>query len=263
MDQKQSVSVSRVLSCERIATGIFDLRLKTPPAFQARPGQFAGVFPEDDTMLLARPVSVCDASDDVLRLVFRVAGKGTASFASTEAGASLRIMGPLGNGYPTDLLSGKHVLLLGGGIGIPPMLYLAKNLYKEQSGVTSVLGYRDGDTFLADEFLPYGSVRIASEDGSAGTKGNVLDVCREEALRADVICACGPKPMLAAVKAYAAEKGIPASLSLEERMACGVGACLACVVATTRTDAHTHVKNARVCTEGPVFPAEVLSFSPE
>ncbi|MBR0172203.1 MAG: dihydroorotate dehydrogenase electron transfer subunit [Lachnospiraceae bacterium] len=255
MDQKQSVSVSRVLSREQIGAEVYDLRLKTPLARFARPGQFVGVFPQDASLLLPRPVSICDAADDTLRLVFRVAGKGTASFVSLAAGAALRIMGPLGNGYPVERLSGKNVLLLGGGIGIPPMLYLAKTLAGESTSVTSVLGYRDSGTFLTDAFQPYGDVLIATEDGSEGTKGTVLDACRAYGLSADVICACGPKPMLAAVKAYASERRIAAYLSLEERMACGVGACLACVVNTTDTDPHTHVKKARVCTEGPVFEA--------
>ena len=255
MEQKQSLSVSRVASCERIVAGIYDLRLKMPAAPGAQPGQFVMVFPEDGSMLLPRPVSICDTADDTLRLVFRVAGRGTASFASVTEGDCLRVAGPFGNGYPAERLFGKHVLLLGGGIGIPPMLYLAKTLSGKKTTVTSVLGYRDRQTFLADAFQVYGDVLIATEDGSQGTKGTVLDACRAYGLSADVICACGPKPMLQAVKAHAAERSIPAYLSLEERMACGVGACLACVVNTTDTDPHTHVKNARVCTEGPVFEA--------
>ena len=99
-------------------------------------------------------------------------------------------------------------------------------------------------------------VFVATEDGSAGTRGNVLDAVREHGIRADVVCACGPLPMLRAVRQYAARQGIPAFLSLEERMACGVGVCLGCVTKTTKTDAHSQVNNARVCVEGPVFAAE-------
>ena len=260
MDQKQSLSVSRVVSCERIAAGIYDLRLKTPAAPGAQPGQFVGILPQDASLLLPRPVSVCDVADDTLRLVFRVAGKGTASLTAVAEGDHLRITGPLGNGYPTERLFGKRVLLLGGGIGIPPMLYLAKVLTEKKTTVTSVLGYRDRETFLADAFQPYGDVLIATEDGSAGTEGTVLDVCRVLGSEPEAICACGPKPMLQAVKTYASERGITAYMSLEERMACGVGACLACVVNTTDTDPHTYVKNARVCTEGPVFEAGTVEI---
>ena len=116
----------------------------------------------------------------------------------------------------------------------------------------AVLGYRD-ELFLNEEFEKNGEVYIATEDGSAGTKGNVMDAIRENDLEADVIFACGPKPMLRAIKAYALEKGIPCWVSMEERMACGIGACLGCVCQSTETDAHSHVPNKRVCKDGPVF----------
>ena len=117
---------------------------------------------------------------------------------------------------------------------------------------TMVLGYRD-ELFLNKEFEAYGDVYIATEDGSAGTKGNVMDAIRENGLEADAIFACGPAPMLRAIKAYALEKGIPCWISMEERMACGVGACLACVCKSKDVDAHSHVHNKRVCKDGPVF----------
>jgi len=147
-------------------------------------------------------------------------------------------------------------LLMGGGIGIPPLLELAKELREIPCNVQIVLGYRDGDLFLKRDFMEFGEVFIAAEDGSAGVKGNVLDAVREHKLKADLIYSCGPMPMLRAIKRYAAETGIPAWISLEERMACGVGACLGCVCKTVKEDAHSHVHNARICTDGPVFPAE-------
>ena len=109
---------------------------------------------------------------------------------------------------------------------------------------------------LKEQFEANGSVYISTEDGSVGTKGNVMNAIEENALDADVIFACGPMPMLRAIKKYAEEKGIPAYISLEERMACGVGACLGCVCKTTKKDHHSHVNNARICTDGPVFLAE-------
>ena len=115
------------------------------------------------------------------------------------------------------------------------------------------MGYRNAQTFLKEEFEAAGELYISTEDGSVGTKGNVMDAIRENDLEADVIFACGPKPMLRAIKAYALEKGISCWVSMEERMACGIGACLGCVCQSTETDAHSHVHNKRVCKDGPVF----------
>ena len=133
------------------------------------------------------------------------------------------------------------------------MLQLAKELEAES---TVILGYRNEELFLKKEFEPYGKVLTATEDGSVGIKGNVMNVIEKEQPEADLIYACGPLPMLKAIKEYAAKKNIPAYLSLEERMACGVGACLGCVCKTTKKDHHSHVDNARICTDGPVFLAE-------
>ena len=138
---------------------------------------------------------------------------------------------------------------MGGGIGIPPMLQTAQELNGQK---TAILGYRD-ELFLNDEFQAYADVCVATEDGSTGTKGNVMDAIRENALEADVIFACGPTPMLRAIKAYAEEKNIPCWISMEERMACGVGACLACVCKSKEIDSHSHVHNKRICKDGPVF----------
>ena len=128
-------------------------------------------------------------------------------------------------------------------------------MYKRQ-----VLGYRDSQMFLKDEFEAYGSVHVATEDGSAGTKGNVLDAIRAEGLDAQVIYACGPTPMLRALKAYAAENGIECWLSLEEKMACGIGACLACVCKSKEVDEHSQVHNKRICKDGPVFLADDIEL---
>jgi dihydroorotate dehydrogenase electron transfer subunit len=162
-------------------------------------------------------------------------------------------MGPLGNGFT---LEGKKVLLIGGGIGIPPMLELAKQLPCEKQ---MVLGYRD-ITFLDQEFKPYGEVFISTEDGSCGTKGNVIDAIKANDLKADIIFACGPTPMLRGIKAYALENNITAQLSLEERMACGIGACLGCVCKTKEIDHHSNVNNKRICKDGPVFYAQEVEL---
>ena len=122
------------------------------------------------------------------------------------------------------------------------------------------MGYRSNDLFLTEELSQYADVLVATEDGSAGTKGNVMDAVGENKITPDIIYSCGPMPMLKAIKRYAEEAGIPAYISLEERMACGVGACLGCVCKTTQKDHHSHVNNARICTDGPVFEAKEVEI---
>ena len=263
MKKKTTMTVTDIRS---LAEGVFSMKLRYPEGDlpgEVMPGQFAGLFPNDSSKLLPRPISICrwDPESGELQFVFRVAGAGTASLAAQRPGDSVDMLGILGNGYDLDKLAGKRVLLLGGGIGIPPMVELAAAL-AERSGseVTAVMGYRNSDLFLTEELKEYSRLLIATEDGSVGTKGNVLDAVRENRVRADAVCACGPMPMLRAVKKFAREQGIPAYISLEERMACGVGACLGCVTKTVETDSHSHVRNARICTEGPVFDAEEVEI---
>ena len=140
---------------------------------------------------------------------------------------------------------------MGGGIGVPPILELAKQMECGKKQI--VAGYRDAHIFLKEEFEQNGELYISTEDGSVGTKGNVLDAIRENGLDADIIFACGPTPMLRAIKEFAKEKKIACYISLEERMACGIGACLGCVCRTKERDPHTNVHNARICKDGPVF----------
>ena len=241
-----------VISQDCIAKDIYSLWLKTDKiAAQARPGQFVSVYCNDGGHLLPRPISLCEINQEkgTLRLVYRVVGTGTEMFAALKAGDSVEVLGPLGNGFPMEEAEGKRVFLIGGGIGVPPMLETAKQLKGEP---VLVMGYRD-ELFLTDEMKKAGELVIATEDGSAGTKGNVLDAIRENDLKADMIFACGPKPMLRALKAYGLENNIPFYVSMEERMACGVGACLGCVCQSTEVDDHSQVKNKRVCKDGPVF----------
>ena len=243
-----------VLSQECIGKDIYSMWIQTKTiAGNAKPGQFVSVYTQDGSKLLPRPISLCeiDKEKGALRLVYRVTGPktGTESFSRLHAGAQLELLGPLGNGFPLEEAAGRRVFLMGGGIGVPPMLETMKQLDAKK---IAVLGYRD-ELFLNEEFKKNGEVYIATEDGSAGTKGNVMDAIRGNDLEADVIFACGPKPMLRAIKAYALEKGIPCWVSMEERMACGIGACLGCVCQSTETDAHSHVHNKRVCKDGPVF----------
>ncbi|MBO4338205.1 MAG: dihydroorotate dehydrogenase electron transfer subunit [Lachnospiraceae bacterium] len=254
-----------VIKQNKIAEGIYDLTLETDLCRQARPGQFLSVFPKDGSMLLGRPISICEILEDqgALRLVYRVAGKGTAEFSQLAAGDRVDILGTLGNGFPIEEADGKNVIITGGGIGIPPMLGSAQALVKRglSASVTAVMGYRD-ELFLFDDIKKAVDEKAyaATEDGSFGVKGNVLDVIREKEIKGDIIFACGPMPMLRALKQYAAANKITAFISLEERMACGVGACLGCVCKTTQKDEHSKVNNSRICTDGPVYRADLVEI---
>lgn len=245
-----------IIRQEEIADNIYSMWLRTDEiADHAKAGQFISVYCNDGSRLLPRPISICeiDKKDGAIRIVYRVAGKGTEEFSVLHTGDQLKVVGPLGNGFPKK---SQSAFLIGGGIGIPPMLQLAKELDCEKQ---IVLGFRD-ELFLMDEFRKQGKVYVATEDGSAGTEGNVLDAIRENGLKADIIYACGPTPMLKALKEYAAKNNMECWISMEERMACGIGACLACVCKSKNKDGHTNVKNKRICKEGPVFRAEEVDF---
>ena len=220
---------AKVLSQEMLADGIYSLWIETEAALTARPGQFMSVYTTDASKLLPRPISICEIDKEAkrLRLVYRVTGEktGTKQFSELKAGDFVPVIGPLGNGFPYEKAEEKQI----------------------------VVGYRDAHTFLKEEFEQNGTLYISTEDGSVGTKGNVMDAIREQSLDADIIFACGPTPMLRAIKAYAEEKKIECYISLEERMACGIGACLACVCKTKEKDAHSNVNNKRICKDGPVF----------
>lgn len=243
-----------VVSQEQIADGIFSMWLRTEAAETAKPGQFISTYTNDGSKLLPRPISICEINKEegMLRVVYRVTGEntGTKQFSEAKAGDTIPVIGPLGNGFPLEKAEGKKAFLMGGGIGVPPILELSKQLNCEKQ---IVMGYRDSHTFLKEQFEENGTVYISTEDGSVGTKGNVMDAIRENSLSADIIYACGPTPMLRAIKNYAEEKGIECYISLEERMACGIGACLACVCKSKEKDHHTNVNNKRICKDGPVF----------
>lgn len=258
MAQKKK-TMARVYSQSEIAPSIYDMWLETELAREARAGAFIALYPKDKSTLLPRPISICevDKERNRLRIVYRIAGKGTQEFSSYHTGAKVEILGILGNGFPLEKATGKRVFLMGGGIGVPPILETAKQLDGKSD---IIVGYRDANLFLKEDLEQYGNVHIATEDGSVGTKGNVMDAIREEGLEADVIFACGPMSMLRAIKQYAERNGIEAYISLEERMACGVGACLGCVCRTKNVDHHSHVNNARICTDGPVFDAREVDI---
>ena len=248
-----------IVKQEMIVPGVYSLWVKTSFANEAKAGQFLGVYLDDKSKPLMRPISICDVNreEGLLRMVYRAVGEGTKELSGYEAGKEIWLLGVLGNGYDFSLFENKRLIIIGGGIGIPPMLLAAKSFEGEK---TVVLGYSDGNLFLEDEFTDAAETFIATVDGSVGTKGTVLDCIAEEELSGDVIIACGPMPMLSAIKKYAAEHNMEAYISLEERMACGVGACLGCVCKTVNKDHHTHVFNTRICVEGPVFDSREVDI---
>lgn len=277
---------ARVLASEPLAEGVFSLLLQTVIAEEAVAGQFVSVYSGDGARLLPRPISICQIDRDArtLRLVYRVVGAGTREFSHLVTGETLRILGPLGNGFAREagaLPDCRRPILIGGGIGIPPMVGLAEalrsanrsgeSISEEQISIgtkervrvepTLVMGYRNEDTFLTKECREAGRLVLASDDGSIGTHGTVIDAIREQRVTGDAVFACGPRPMLRAVKAYAEQNKLPCFISMEERMACGIGACLACVCKTVDADDHSKVKNARVCADGPVFDAKKVDLS--
>ena len=246
-----------IVSQKCIGTDIYDMVLSFPRgAKEAKPGQFIAMYCEDGTKLLPRPISICgiDAEKGTLRVVYRIAGEGTRLFSEMKEGDSQEVLGPLGNGFT---MKEEKAIIVGGGIGIPPMLELDKQLSCEK---TVVLGYRD-ELFLKDEFESYADVVVATEDGSCGTKGTVIDAIKEAGVDGKVIYACGPMPMLKALAEYAEAHDMEAQISLEERMACGIGACLGCICKTKKKDHHTNVNNQRICKDGPVFDAKEVVFS--
>ena len=244
----------RVVDCGALTSDIFRLVVQCEAAMTAVPGQFCNLYMEDGAHLLPRPISICaiDIEDSELTFVYRVVGEGTKAFTALQVGDTIDLMGPFGNGFVERV--GSKPVLVGGGVGVPPMLGLAREL---RGQCTVVLGYRSAETFLQYDFMSTGAdVVIATDDGSVGTHGTVVDAIRENNVDFDAIYACGPKPMLRALKALAEEKQVPCYVSMEERMACGVGACLGCVCQSTKEDDHSKVHNKRVCKDGPVFLAE-------
>ncbi|MDE6485106.1 MAG: dihydroorotate dehydrogenase electron transfer subunit [Duncaniella sp.] len=222
---------------------------------ECRPGQFVQVAVEAPGVFLRRPISInsVDIAEGVLTLLVRDAGKATHQLVNMTAGERLNIILPLGNGFTTGLPAGSRVLLAGGGVGVAPMFYLGTELKREGLAPEFLLGARSADQLLMlDEFRKIGEVHICTDDGSLGTHGVVTD---HEVLSThlDRIYCCGPAPMMKAVARVAREKGVECEVSLENMMACGLGACLCCVEKTVRG-------NVCVCTEGPVFNISELTW---
>lgn len=238
-----------VLANHGVGEEVFAMEL--PCSLPPRPGQFYMLRREGSALLLPRAISLCQRQDDTLTFLYKVVGKGTTELAAMKPGDKLRLTGPLGNGWPLEELSGR-VLLVGGGIGIAPLLSAAKALHQKGNPPHCCLGFPH-HPFYHKPFEPYcAALRIATESGVTGQKGLVTQLF--DPSHYDAVLCCGPTPMMKAVVALCKAAGTPVWVSLENRMACGVGACLVC----TCTD--NQGKNKRTCKDGPVFRGEEIDF---
>lgn len=223
-----------------LAPCVYEMTLAGDTRYITAPGQFVNVAV--DGLFLRRPISVCDVSDGLLTLIYKTVGKGTDAMSRMSSGMTLNILTGLGNGYDLSL-AGERPLLIGGGVGVPPLYLAAKRLIQQGKKVSAILGFnRAEEIFYEKEFERLGAdVTVTTVDGSYGVKGYVTDAVRGKYSH---YYACGPYPMLKAV----AKLDMSGSVSLEERMGCGFGACMGCSIVT---------KNGvkRVCKEGPVFDA--------
>ena len=242
-----------IISNERIAPNVWRMALRGDTRNVARPGQFVQV--QVPGFFLRRPISVCDWTSGErgeLVLVFKVVGHGTAVMGGLTAGATLDLLTGLGNGYDMDAaLAAKAPLLIGGGVGTPPIYGLCKRLALAGRRPTVILGFNTAEEIiLRDEMLALGAeVRVATADGSEGARGFVTDAMRPLAGQYDFVCACGPEPMLKAV--YAESGDVAGLYSFEERMACGFGACMGC-------SCKTKYGSKRICKDGPVLCKEEI-----
>lgn len=245
----------KILSLRALNEKAFEMILEAGDiAEAAKPGQFVNVSCGEGH-LLRRPISICEASGVQLRLVFEVRGEGTQWLSERQAGESVSVLGPLGRGFDVE---GKKVLFVGGGIGVPPLLWAAKRAAKADAA----LGFStEGRAILLEDFANVcGESSVTTDDGSLGLKGNALDAAKVllEKNSYDAVCACGPKILLKYTAEAAEAAGIPCQVSMEERMGCGVGACLVCAVKLRDEKGETYY--GHVCKNGPVFSSKEVVF---
>lgn len=246
-----------ICSNREIAHNIYEMKVNGELVQDVRaPGRFVHVRAGHDLdALLRRPISICtvDYDKNEMTLIYRAEGTGTQKMAAMPTGTVVDVLGPLGNGFPIDACKpGDHAVIVGGGVGVPPLYGLSKQLTQKGVRVTHVLGFSDASVaFYEDAFCELGPTYLATVDGSIGTKGFVTDVIQNENWDYDAMFACGPIPMLQALEKGYSEK--PLYLSLEERMGCGIGACYACVCHLANDPDGSSYR--KVCTDGPVFMA--------
>ena len=246
---KYDTAYAKLIKKEETAENIFDFVLECPQlAEKAKAGQFAHIAVPGKT--LRRPISICDADERNIRIVFQIKGEGTEILSKSKEGDLIDILAPLGHGF--DIPKGKRIAFVGGGIGVPPMLFSAK----QADDAVAVLGFRNKKAvILTEDFKKVCSeVFVATDDGSFGIHGFTSDILRNIINDIDMVCACGPMPMLQVIAEICKEHNKPCQVSLEERMGCGIGACLVCACKTLDKDGN--IEHSHVCKKGPVYNAE-------
>lgn len=251
--------IAKTLEKKELASGVFKLKFFAPQvAKAAMPGQFVHIrCGENQDYILRRPFSIHQITGaDSFEILFNVVGLGTRWLADLKTGDTADIIGPLGKGFDIEA-AGDRVMLVAGGMGIAPLIFLASKLVEMRAKITTVVGAANKERLLEYMDLKRLSYRIqaTTEDGSQGVKGRVTDILTR-AIADDepgIIYACGPKAMLREISLTAQETGIRCQVAMEELMACGVGACLSCVTATT--DGYK-----KVCFDGPVFESEKIRW---
>lgn len=240
--------IMKVLSNEKIAKDIMKMVLGGETDSLCRPGQFINIKLEGK--YLRRPISVCDYTEDTITIIYKIVGAGTEQMAEMKSGDSIDILNGLGNGFDTEK-GGDKPLLIGGGVGVPPMYGVCKELIAKGKKVNVILGFNTADdVFYKDEFEKLGAtVHIATADGSVGTKGFVTDIMSK--LDYTYFFTCGPMPMFSAIEKIANTSG---QYSFEERMGCGFGACMGCSCETK------YGGSIRICRDGPVLEREVIKW---
>lgn len=241
---------------QKLTQTVYDFTVECPEmAKQAKAGQFLHILCGGDAYL-RRPISICEVKDErFLRFIFEIRGEGTTNLANRVCGDKLDILGPLGNGFTIDPGDQETIVLVGGGIGVFPLLELAKQM---QGKATVLLGFRNKDAVvMTEEFEAVSeNVCLATDDGSCGHHGLVTDILKNILSSQTVsrIYTCGPMPMMKQVAEIAKENNIPVQVSLEERMGCGVGACVTCTCTVAGI-------RKRVCKDGPVFDGTEVGWN--
>ena len=240
-------AILEIVENRPLTGSVYQMTLKGDTSAISHPGQFVELSLEG--FFLRRPISVCNYDEGTLTLIYKVVGKGTAQMANLTQGTKLSALTGLGNGF-NDAVECSSALLVGGGVGVPPLYRLARNLIAQGKSVTVVLGFNTAsEVFYQSEFEALGAkVIVATADGSVGCKGFVTDAIAQNNIEAEYFYSCGPLPML---RALTTALDIPGEISLEERMGCGFGICMGCSIQTASGP-------KRVCKEGPVFKKEEI-----
>lgn len=247
-----------LLEKEQIKNDIYKFKIKTEHiAKEAKPGQFLEIRVSDEIEpFLRRPISIYSIDDNNIEFIFQIKGKGTNILSKKKIGEKIDIIGPLGNGTFT-IKEYDNVAIIGGGIGIYPLYEAAKEL-KGKTKISVYLGFRNKDYVTSEKKFKEiaDKLVITTDDGSYGEKGFAIDYLKT-AEKPDIIMACGPLPMLKAIQEYSKEIGVPCQISLEERMGCGLGACLGCAVKKANK---SDTEYWHVCKDGPVFDANKVEL---